>query len=357
MRLWLPAVLALAALPSCGDDDARGGGGGGAGGAGASLPRPSAEQVAAARGMAEKDCAAWQRCLPDNFATFYPDAPSCVDDVALFWAAQLFAAGSDATLDSAAQCGADLDLSSCDAWWRLLFTGGPGACQRTGSTLCEEHRLWFFGDAPPSCKPRGPRVPGDGCAANSQCTSGLCFFGQDPGRPCGTCQFESTADGDPCSLETATMCSGGLECLSERCGALGDLGAPCQPHGCLPHLACFAGTCRARAESGKACDPTEYQGVGVCRPDAVCNAETSTCEPRTHAAEGEHCGALDGGGVADCEPGAACAIGTTVSTAQCVPRLALGQPCGSGFLFGDGCAFPGECIEGICQLRGQTRCE
>lgn len=359
--LLASAVASYLAIGLSCADDAPAGSGGSAGAGGAPSTGPTSEQIEASRTVATKDCARWEKCAPLVFASHFADQASCVEKNAVFWAAHFFGKDSGATLESARQCGEDLDLDSCDAWWWLNYGAGPGACDRTGSPLCESIRMPTSGDGPASCFPKGsrPAYSADAevsrCGAGGQCASGICWFGQDPGDPCGICHAVANGEGDACPQDYVS-CPGGLHCGSEgRCIPLGGSYEPCG--GCLPQYVCFAGQCRPRLEDGEACAPNANFGTGNCEVGHVCNPVTSVCESPIPQALGAQCGLLAEGRTGSCERGAACQLSKTGAGATCVPRVPLGQACGTGFLFGSGCEYPGDCVAGVCRLRGPATCE
>ena len=94
------------------------------------------------------------------------------------WAAAMLGPDSGATLETVATCGAELDLSRCDAWWRLNYGLGNAACRRTGLSRCKELGDVTYGSGPESCFPRGTRASGDACGHGTQCASGICAHDQ-----------------------------------------------------------------------------------------------------------------------------------------------------------------------------------
>jgi hypothetical protein len=266
---------------------------------------------------------------------------------ASLWVALMIGPDAGGSVETLAACGAEVDLRSCDAWWRLNYGAGNGACRRTGLSRCSELATDTFGSGPESCFPRGARSDGEVCGHGTQCASGVCFHDQAPGRACTNCAAAVDQAGDRCG--DGIQCRGDLICRAPTCISLAQSGA------CPPHQVMFGG-CKPRAEEGVACDPGTPFHQQVCAPDLLCHPETETCEPLEIVPEGERCGLRPDGSIARCALGTACKLSETPDVATCVRRIPLGDACTTGYLFGDGCEPPADCADGTCQLRGPALC-
>lgn len=353
-----PVAIALSLVaPGCLDDAATGTASSsstssGAGGGGGAQPGPAPDQVAAAAELAAKDCEAFQRCLPHTFRTTFVDAADCAARGAVFWAALMFGPDSGATLESVMQCGSEVSLLSCDAWWLLNFGAGSGACKRTGLSHCDDHRVQTHGAGPDSCFPRGLRGAGALCGHGTQCESGICHHEQAPGIACSACPAVAEEQGDRCG--DGIHCRGALVCEQPVCETLGQEGEACGL--CLPNLLCFGGICRERREEGGDCDPDTAFLSQVCAADLLCDPGTETCVALEQVALGERCGRRADGSTARCALGGACKLSEEPDQATCIPRIPLGGACSTGYLFGNGCEPPADCVDGFCQLRGPGLC-
>lgn len=288
-------------------------------------------------------------CAPLAFGNLFVDDADCRKKNAIFWAGQFFGGDSGATLAGIEQCGAELDVSGCNAWWIFNYAAGAGACERTGVSVCESQRIFTFGDGPASCFPKGPRNVGEACGAGAQCQSGICRFTQAPGNACGLCM--ATIDSGPCP--DPYVCTGPQICANGTCASI----AAFEPCGsCAPNLLCALGACKPAPSDGKPCDPTYEVSRAICEPGHVCNATTHVCEPAVAQKLGAKCGALEGGGFGTCELGARCTPDKAPNQATCVTEIPLGAPCGTSVLYGSACAYPGDCVAGTCQIRGPALC-
>lgn len=361
-QLALVVAVATGMLaPACGSGTGPsvGAGGAGAGGAmgvaGAGGSAFFMEQMEAARSIAVKDCTAMEQCIPLSFGTRYADRAECVDKNALLWAGLYFGPDSGATVEGVAQCGAELDLSTCTAWWSFNFAAGPAACTRASASVCDSWNRETVGAGPPSCFPDGLREPGESCGSRTQCKSGFCNIFGTPA--CGQCVAASD-EGQSCGGAQA-KCRAGLACAFPRCTRLPAVGDPCPGGQCIvPNLVCDPlDGCAPVLFDPPLCDPGGYvHGFSPCRVDHVCNPVTFGCAPLAGRKVGEPCGQLPGGAIAGCERGAACKLSTLPDQTVCVPKTPLGEPCTAGYLFGSGCEEPGDCVEGVCRVRGPHLC-
>ena len=144
----------------------------------------------------------------------------------------------------------------------------------------------------------------------------------DEARPACGAVFQSTAKiGEACADGL-----GGIPCdgnqgvcfpdpLGTTCKAWGKEGDSCAAAPCAPHLFCFSspanpiGSCEAPATEGKPCSFSAQ-----CRAGFFCSEERCTAQ-RT---EGSACQSSE-----ECNEETAC----SPSTKQCIPRIALDQPC------------------------------
>lgn len=367
-------VLALAALPGCGDDVETGG-------PGSDTGRPIDDVPQA---LAEGLCASIQSCYGD-FADVIYRGTDCVVDTAAdirdaslpIWKADI-AAGTvvydgtkvQACADAIAAMGCALRserlASVCDEALAGNVPAG-GACQ--GNVECDGARYCAFTGAtcPGVCTDL--EAEGSPCTDNDACQNGLvCLVDAASGQ--GTCA--SLADeGEACSNDGE--CDGGLGCVGADAmtGALGTCetwasrfteaeGDGCDPQGgqlCATGLSCVldqfsAGSgasfsCSAPFASGAACKVGFPNG---CPADEYCNADLKTgqldgvCTPSP--LEGEPCydSGLGNGAIAPCAPGLACnpngiCEGTGVIGETCTTE----DFCHSGVCTSGVCASPDRC--------------
>lgn len=325
-------------------------------------PRPDAgagasgftrAELEAAAELAAKDCEAMARCVPATFTALFASIEACREKNALFWAAQYFGPDSGATEASVAACGAELDLSTCDAFWLWNAGAGAGACVRAGVSTCDELRGLAQGKGPAACFPKGSRPLGSACGSGSQCASGACQFGSSFGEPCGAC-VAAVAEGERCSGDVA--CAPGLTCADGTCRPAPGRGQPCHS-GCPPHLACnVGGTCVSRLPEGRTCKVPKNGDLPPCDVDVTCNEQTDRCERVEQQTAGARCGVLPDGRFGTCEHGSRCAIFEDANRRECVPEVPLGGACTTHYLFTNACEYPGDCLLGMCALRGPKAC-
>jgi hypothetical protein len=330
---------------------------------------PTAEQIAAAKPLAEADCNTMEACVPTSFNGRFADHDDCVEKDAIFWAAHFFGPDSAATASDLMACAATVpqvvvvngQAKQCDAWatWNLL--AGPAGCSRLDVSTCAGFAQYSPGPAIPACTPKGTRDVGAACGSGAQCASGLCSFGQTPGEPCGVCLLGAST-GAKCNLAASQWCDFGNYCQGTCFGMETMAFESCVGTVCGPANVCFGPQCKPLKQKGATNCSAEHLGIATsetCDLDLVCDSAVSppVCEDPQARALGERCGFLaqEGGPVGVCERGAHCSL-QMGGTAICEADIALGGPCTTATLFGTSCAYPGVCIGGICQPAGPSAC-
>ena len=323
-------------------------------------PPFTAEELGAVALRADRDCAAMARCVPGSFAILFADHADCLDKNAVFWAAHFF--GPDAAPDPGdlLVCGESVP-EDCDAWATWNLNAGPGGCARIATGFCASYTELTVGPGPDECFPKGTRGVEAACGSGSQCETGVCVFGQEPGRGCGGCKLAREKGSGPC-LSASSFCAPGLFCPdpSSSCTRLPMRAyEACEAARCGPDDACFTQCRRLKAEGDEDCSPVvnATPKPASCEMGLVCNTAVSPsrCEALVVRELGEPCGALPDGSFATCARGARCRL-FPGGDAACVPALALGERCGTDVLFGNACDYPALCLDGVCRLRGPTAC-
>ncbi len=306
------------------------------GGSGASKPDGGGNAATVCADYAQKYCGRIQACEPgllpifgfatvDDCASFY--IPGCKD--------QLTAPHTGDTPALVEQCGAELAAMSC-------------------ADLLE-------GSVASACLPRGGTVPNGGsCSSNWQCATGRCFVSPnliDGIHDCGTC-VPVVPLGQTCDPNgwLGSACADGLVCAvttvggtTPVCAKSVAIGAACADLAVCPTNAYCDGTthlCAQLPTVGQACD---YSMAFYCDPTkagALCDSNSSLCQPITVAKAGESCmpptvdttlvclGACD-------TPADA---GQDAGVGNCNPFVVEGQPCSAS----DVC-YPGtSCMGGVC---------
>ncbi len=230
---------------------------------------------------------------------------------------------------------------------------------------------------PEACRPvaYGTKQVGDSCVLGSVCASGYCGSGDGvSGRSrfspsCNLCE-ETSGLGEVCRGSGSRVCQPFLYCTAragevgtceplreegERCGA--DFGP------CRLTLNCddwVDGVCYKSLENGEPCQGNEHPWcLGKCDRD------TGMCRDVPRLALGDPCGTMcDDDG--DCQTLGACArnaecrqIGDPFSQMVCTAMLTEGQKCGHDgwsdgqlgpFVAPTSCLAPAICWEGTCQV-------
>jgi len=253
--------------------------------------------------MAQAVCDAAFACDCQQALQDFPDPATCRADWTARCAARLEAWRAD--LESGVLRWCDGAAARCvDAWRPLLASCGREMPEETLPAGCVQ--LLTVDTRPGEVCP----IPGISCDDGR----GLCSPYD------GSCAAKVPGAGEVCQ----GVCADGLVCgVAGRCVA-GAAGDACVDHrDCRPSLFCIDGACALPRPAGGACGPDTD-----CQPGLRCLADT--------------CALPDG----PCDAPEACGTQATcvASNARlCVPRVALGEPCG-----GDDCDDGAWCDGGTC---------
>lgn len=254
---------------------------------------------------------------------------------------------------------------------------------------CDDGNMLACGSCNATCTGAGTGTcdDGEGCTADSDCTSGFCMDAANPAdRACAPCAGDVDCEGSPA----------GGQCVDGDCQACD----PDDDQGCEgANGQCVVDTCRA-------CDPTTHDGCtgsnDRCRSDFTCvdcvtddhcpgtqqcvNNVCRTCDPEDNAGctGGNHCtdaftcvACLDtghcpgtqqcvGNVCRTCNPGTN--AGCTAPTSQCTEGFTCvqcinndhcsdGQRCQGNACVCDGTSCPtGCCQAGVCHIDDDNAC-
>jgi hypothetical protein len=266
-------------------------------------------------------CATYQQCQPERFASQYVSQPSCVQIRTAQCLEARQAPGNTATPDMLAACAAQIGALTCDAY--PAFNDYPlraeyDACRFTG-TLAE----------------------GSPCIDDGQCASGAC--GHVRNDACGSCLSPDATK--PCFLNAD--CPGKQVCRYNLCADLGELDAGCNSTNiCRSSLTCRNGHCETRALEGASCDTT----LQDCAANLYCTSQG--CVRAQLKVMGDRCGIESDGSWFLCGAGLRCIFSATLGHNECVSTQDAGVPCA----FGSECAPGLSCLEQTCALATAAAC-
>lgn len=186
----------------------------------------------------------------------------------------------------------------------------------------------------------GDKAVGEPCAADAECTSGICLS-SSLGTACtAACARETDCDGFPIGMFCLPVRPGRGGCVPEA-----DL--PTVPATCADHGDCaYPLYCRT---DGVGCDLPECLHDGDCAAGNVCETATRQCQPATCSDD------------VDCRrPGLVCADDQTCAPPNCTTNADCGalpnycQPAQHACKVGlacedeDGCFYNEQCAGGFC---------
>ncbi len=254
-------------------------------------------------------------------------------------------------------------LPGCNDQLTAPYTGDTAALvQQCGDQLAALSCADFVeGAVAPACLPRGGTIPNGGsCSINWQCATGRCFVSANLTngvRDCGTCvpvvPLGQTCD--PNSL-LGSACADGLVCAvttvggtTPVCAKSVAIGAACADLAVCPTNAYCDGTthvCTQLPTVGQTCD---YSMAFYCDPTkagALCDSNSSLCQPITVAKAGESCIPPTNAATLVCLGSCDTPVdaGQDAGVGNCNPFVIEGQPCSAS----DVC-YPGtSCVGGVC---------
>ena len=284
----------------------------------------------------QKDCDRIQACVPGFLSII--GLPNVADCAAYYLPACKDALAALHTGDTPAlveQCGEQLAAMSCT---EFLQSGSGSACL-----------------------PHGGTTPNGGvCTTSWQCASGRCsvpavfLYGS---ISCGTCvsavPLGQTCDpngllGSNCAdnLVCAVMTVGGTTPVCAKSVAIG---GACADSAVCPFNAFCDGTtnlCTQLPAVGQTCDPTTTYYCDPTKAGALCDSNSSLCQPITVAKAGGSCTPPSGDTTVSClgscdtpaDAGQDAGLGT------CSPNVFEGQPCTAA----DICFVGTSCVGGVC---------
>lgn len=206
--------------------------------------------------------------------------------------------------------------------------------------------------------PAGKLPVGAACQHDVQCSTRLCEDTTDGAGCLRTC-VATVDDGVSCKN---AACKPGSICWKGVCAAFGMPGDPCTPGGddapCRPDLSCLRPCegCPPRCAS-RLSTPTCSEPCDVFA-DAICDNTKASCIAVTPIKTGSGCGATqgpDGPSRYPCEPGSKCLNQNDFGSGQCRPLVADGAACDEWA--GPGCVFPAACVDKVCKVVIESRCE
>lgn len=279
--------------------------------------------------FAEAACAKISECQPYFSGLIATSTTtSCVALERDLCQRSLSAPGTNNTPEQAGRCGDVYKKSACDD----LFSGALSSAA--------------------DCQPAGSRLTGDPCAQDSQCQSAHC---QIAGGNCGTCQPTASA-GQACGGTGKIACASSLSCVNSVCVSYGSVGHACSASApCQNNLRCVSNTCQPKVDPGGPC--TTSNDCKTYLGNQVCDTTTKLC---TTVAINY----IDGGGSCSntvknnmlnvCKADFDCVAPATGGATTCIPRTALGQPCGAAGQAS--CALGSSCISNTCQIVDPASC-
>ncbi len=229
----------------------------------------------------------------------------------------------------------------------------------------------------------GTLADGAACASGNQCKSGSCkkTISETSSSACGVCEARIAVGGDCSTAGSNCVSDARCDVTTKKCVAIvrNGVGGSCDSakgEQCQSGLYCDFTTkvCKERGAAGATCSSSL-----PCQTGLQCSPTTRTCVTPVLATEGQTCGTngvlcasglrCDGATMkcaklvwvapnGDCSaPGSMCEHGSCNSTTKKCPALiADGQACTSDRSTGV-CDDFASCIDGKCQLPGQTVCK
>ncbi len=265
---------------------------------------------------AREYCARLRICDVRSLEYFYGDDERCDEAVRRFCDYELHAPSGGDTQETLAKCAEGVSSVDCNDWY-----------------------VGLVGDA---CYPKGQLANGQPCGLRAQCASYFCKIPE--GEPCGVCR-PIPEEGDSCP---DNQCARGFVCdRFKKCRKLSRESELCaDDRGCRAGLACgYDGLCHKPAATGDACDGTWYTAPG-CNWRIGDGCVSGTCKKTPLKKEGEACVSR-----ADCAGGYC-----DSTTSRCVLFKSVGDRCERSSKYGNTCLYPGECIDGRCEIPDLTKC-